>query len=551
MSLSRRARRLLAGALRDVRRDPPAAAAPAPVLLGALGLGLAFALLYQLGVPLRATYGARVNVDEPFYLLTTVSLLEDGDLDLANDYALRRYRQFFDHPDELWYQSTPTADGRVLSPHNVGLSALLVPAYAVGGVDGAKAFLAGLGGATVAMAGLLAYRATGHARAALLAAGLLGSTAPWFVYATQVYPELPAALLVATGAWLLLGARPGAGAALGLAASLTGLVWLGSKYALVGSALGLLALPRLRPRARMLLVGLLLPSALVYGWFHLATYGALTPYAVNRLYAGTSTLELIGLHVEVWNRLYRLLGVWVDGEFGLVRWAPALLLALPALWPLLARPGPVRWVWALPATTQLLVAVFLSLSMRGWWFPGRMLVVALPLLAVPLAMTLAGVARRPGWGLAAGALGAYSALVTATLVAATAAGQVALAVDPFRLPWPPFQALAGLFPVYTAYTAATWLLSTAWLLVGGLLVLGPRLAGRAWLARTGRLGQRRAPRRPGLVGRVPRPWLCRRGGPVVEAPLAEGGRPDRSVAPGGPCGPPGARRARPPRATDH
>src|SRR5215211_7802137 len=88
----------------------------------AVALGVAFALLYQLGVPIRASYGARVNVDEPFYLLTTVSLLEDGDLDLRNDYALHRYRAFFDHTSELWYQSGPGPGGRVLSPHNVGLS---------------------------------------------------------------------------------------------------------------------------------------------------------------------------------------------------------------------------------------------------------------------------------------------------------------------------------------------------------------------------------------------------------------------------------------------
>ena len=49
---------------------------------------IAASLFFQLGVSLRATHSARVNVDEPFYLLTTVSLLEDGDLDLINDYEL-------------------------------------------------------------------------------------------------------------------------------------------------------------------------------------------------------------------------------------------------------------------------------------------------------------------------------------------------------------------------------------------------------------------------------------------------------------------------------
>jgi hypothetical protein len=466
--------------LRDVRRDPPAPVAPRAFLAWALGLGLIFSLLYQLGVPLRATYAARVNVDEPFYLLTTVSLLADGDLDLSNDYQLRRYREFFDHPNELWYQSTPTPDGRVLSPHSVGLPMLILPAYAWGGLDGAKAVLGVLGGATVAMSALLAYRSTGRMLASVGGAAIVGSTAPMFVYATQVYPEVPAALMVTACAWLVLGSRPGLLAALGLALGLNALVWLGSKYALVSSVLALLALVRLRPRAAALLAGLLIPSALAYAWFHLATYGDLTPYAVNLGYAGTTTPELVALHFELWNRLYRVIGLWVDGEFGLVRWAPALLLVLPALMPLVTRRGAAFWTWSLVFATQFLVAVFLSITMRGWWFPGRMLLAVLPLLSVPLAVTLAHVARRLPLAVGTGVLVIYTLLTTAALVGAAGSGQVALAIDPFLMPWHFFSGLAGLFPVYTAYSAITWLLTAAWALLFCLLVAAPILGHSQW-----------------------------------------------------------------------
>ena len=439
----------------------------------AAALGVAFALLYQLGVPIRASYGARVNVDEPFYLLTTVSLLEDGDLDLRNDYALHRYRAFFDHTTELWYQSGPGPGGRVLSPHNVGLSVLILPAYAAGGVDGVKAFLGVLGGVTVGLCALVAGRATGRAGAALLAAGLVGSTAPQLVYATQIYPELPAGLVLLGCVYVLLGRRRGVRSAVLLAAGLTALVWLGSKYAVVGGVVAALGVARLSVAGRWWLAGLGALSAVAYAAFHLAVYGGLTPYTVNLVYAGASTPELVAFHFELWNRLYRLAGLWVDAEFGLVRWAPLLLLTLPGLAPLIRRHRSVAAVVLGIVGAQVLVAAFLSITMRGWWFPGRMLVPVLPLLAIPLAMALASARGRA----TAVVLGGYTMAVTGALVLAGRAGEVTLAIDPFRLRAPLFQGLAGLFPRYTDYSAATWVLTAAWVTLAAGLVALPLLPG--------------------------------------------------------------------------
>jgi hypothetical protein len=126
------------------------------------------------------------------------------------------------------------------------------------------------------------------------------------------------------------------------------------------------------------------------------------------------------------------------------------------------------------------VAAFLSITMRGWWFPGRMLVPVLPLLAIPLAETLAYTARRPVMAALASLLGAYTVAVTAALVMAGRAGQIAIVVDPFALPWPPFQRLAGLFPLYSEYTPETWLLTAAWLVVGTALAGASSLSAAGW-----------------------------------------------------------------------
>lgn len=484
--------------VRDLQA-PSAPPIPRRVFLAALVLALAFAGFNQLAVPLRASHGARVTGDEPFYLLTTVSLMEDGDLDLANDYQLKRYRAYFDHPQDLWHQSVPLADGRLLSPHNVGTSLLILPAYAIGGLDGAKRFLAALGGVTIGFALLLAYRATASLGAALLAATLLGVSAPLFIYSSQIYPEAPAALLVSAIGSLLLGQRGGRGTAILLVAGLNGLVWLGVKYAFVGTALAGLGLVRLRPRGRWFVLALLLASAAGYLWFHWATYGGLTPYHVNRIYAGRTTIELVGLHLEVWNRLYRLVGLWVDREFGLIRWAPGLLLVFPALPVLARRAGPARWVVACVVGAQLLVATFLSITMRGWWFPGRMLIAALPVLVIPLAESIAAIRGRAWLAVPVGLLGIFSLGISLALYEAGAAEVVVLAVDPFALPWPPFQSIAGLFPVYTSYTLGTWLLTGVWLLIAaGLIALGSARLD------VGPISVQPADRAPAAAGQVPR-----------------------------------------------
>ena len=358
-------------------------------------LAVALTLLFQVGVPFRGAFGARVTGDEPFYLLTTISLIRDGDLDLRNQYEGEAYREFLDESVPLWTQSVPAPDGRLLSPHNVGLSLLVLPAYLWNGVAGVKAFLGLLGALTVACAYVLSRRTTRHPRASLGAALLVGVSAPTLVYATQVYPEAPAALCVVI--LVLLTLRPGGAVTRGVwtALLLSALLWLGVKYAPLASCLGLLALTRLTAAGRIALLATAVPIGIHYAAFHWQTYGDFTPYAVNLTYAGSATPELLARHVQLGNRLYRLLGLWVDREFGLVRWSPILALALPGAWLASRLPHGYGRAILAPVAVQILVATFFSVTMRGWWFPGRMLVVVLPLLVPLIALAAARLARGP------------------------------------------------------------------------------------------------------------------------------------------------------------
>ena len=450
----------------------------------AAALFLLLSAAYAFSVDIRATRGASISGDEPFYLMTTQSLLDDGDLDLRNQYDARSYQVFFDHPNDLWYQSAPTPDGRLLSPHNPGLSVLVIPGFALAGLLGVQVQLMLMAAATMSLAFVLADRLTGS-RAICWAATLgLGLTATAFIYSTEIYPEFPAALALVVA--LLVATRrdrPGIYDALYLAAALTAMCWLGSKYAALVLPVAGYFLLRADWPARIALTAVGGVSAVLFAWFHLHVFGGLTPYGVNVVYAEWNTAQILGGHVEFTDRYYRLWGLFVDQRFGIGRWAPLLLAVVPALALLVMKTWERRLVLVL-IVIQLLIATFVAITMMGWWFPGRTMLTALPLFVVPLAL-LAGRAGLFGKVflvvLAAGALA-----FTAGLAQAGHTGEITIAVDPFDMAFVPFQAIAGLFPLYTWWTAETWQLTYLWwalFAVATGAVVWPEVAGpgrRLW-----------------------------------------------------------------------
>ncbi|MGH2600564.1 MAG: hypothetical protein ACRDJ9_14410 [Dehalococcoidia bacterium] len=449
-----------------------------PLAIGVPVMLVLLVAIYTQSAGLRASRGASITGDEPFYLLTTRSLLDDRNLDLRAQYELRSYTAFFDHPDGLWMQSLPMEDGRLLSPHNPGLSVLLIPGFAWGGLAGVQAQLLLTAALTFALTYVLVAKLTGAPLASWLATLAVALTATAFIYATEVYPELPAALVLVGALLLVTGdARLGVGRALALVVLLSAMAWLGIKYAPLIGLVGGYALVRAENRGRVVLAVAGAAWAGLYVWFQLRTFGALTPYSVNVVWAGDSTVAVVEAHVNVVDRIYRLWGLFIDRRFGVARWAPILFLALAGCIPLLRQRGLPRLILALIAA-QLLIATFVAITMVGWWFPGRTLVTVLPLFALPLAVLLRD--GRPWLRLTAAGLGAYSALITLHLARAGHAGELTIAVDPFRLQALPFQRLSWLFPQYTAWGADTWLLTAAWLAAGAVMfaLLWQRRGGR-------------------------------------------------------------------------
>jgi hypothetical protein len=345
---------------------------PAPILF-------AVGFLLLAGVGVYYTGRLRVSGDEPHYLLMAQSLWRDGDLDLRDNIARGETKEYT--PADLRpHWGAPRADGRPFPAHSVGLPALLAPAYALGGRRACVILLAALGAGLALLSRTLAFRATGDEAASQLA-WLVTLGPPAAFYAFHIYTELPAAFAIAAPLVLLLKTpAPRAAAAIVAAAMVSTLPWLHVKMVPVAAALGVIAIVRLRGRARLSFLSVAVLAALGYVAFFESVFGRPTPLAV---YGGHLPPQVSGAPLRA------AAGLLLDRSFGLLPHAPAFLLALAAV-PLAVR-RPLRETW--PYALVLAAVLAPVLSWRMWWGgqcpPGRFLVPLLPILGPLVALRAA------------------------------------------------------------------------------------------------------------------------------------------------------------------
>ncbi|HUG86032.1 MAG TPA: hypothetical protein VMM13_15825, partial [Euzebya sp.] len=409
-------------------------------------------LITLVGLPGRATYGARTSGDEPYYLLTALSLAHDGDLDLADEFADQAFRPFHEIP--LDEQTTPVGpQARRLSPHDPLLAVLLAPAMAAGGWVAAKAVLALLAGLLAALTTWVAVRRGGVGiPVAATTIGLLGAAVPLAPFGTQVYPELPAALLVITAVAVGTGlAATASRRALGwrlsaVAALVIALPWLSVKYVPVAAALtaavGWTNRRTLGWRPILLTGAALAVAGALYLVAHQVIYGGWTAYAAGDHFVGAGELSVVGTDPDHLGRGRRLLGLRVDRRFGLGAWAPLWLL-LPAAVGAGLRNLPHRAVLLAPLGVGWLTATFLALTMHGWWVPGRQVVVVLPLAAIAVAALLDHDRRLLAVAIPAGLVGVSSWL---WLAVEAMTGRRTLIVDFADTAAPGYRTVAPLLP---------------------------------------------------------------------------------------------------------
>ena len=258
----------------------------------------------------------------------------------------------------------------------------------IGGWIGAKFALAALAGVlAAAMVWVAVVRLRLPLAAALVTVLAFAAGAPLAMYATQVYPEIAAALAVTLAIAALLGPlrhRALAGAGVCIVA----LPWLSVKYAPIAATLALLAVWLYwragDRRAVYWFGGALAVAGVVFAGLHQAWYGGWTAYASGDHFVG-GEMTVVGNDPDYAGRAIRLVGLLIDRGFGLATWNPLYLLAIPALAYFVVR-RPERWpVLVAPLVVGWLNATFVALTMQGWWWPGRQVVVVLPCVVFAVA----------------------------------------------------------------------------------------------------------------------------------------------------------------------
>ncbi|NKB87915.1 MAG: hypothetical protein GKS06_06825 [Acidobacteria bacterium] len=342
--------------------------------------------------------------DEPHYLIVAHSIVEDGDLDVADDYDARVFAGY--HPDALSPHTKPgLAEGTRYSMHGARYALFLAPAYALGKTisPALSVLLPRLQQAAVfgIFAWILAQLVSHVLGNACTYRGTLSAVllAPLIFAPLHLFPETPAMTLAAGGVLLLIrGGGPVPRLAAGMC--LAALPWLGVKYLPLMAASGLAGHVLGKGRARDLvpLAVPLVASVVGHGLFTWTLYGSLSPSSVY-LGADPAFSRQPGYgddwlaYLADWPvALATLAGYFLDQKEGLLAIAPQFVVV----------PAGLVLVWrhdrVLAGLLCLVVAAHLgpyalSQQLGGQSPPARPLMAIGWALAIPMAAALSAEAR--------------------------------------------------------------------------------------------------------------------------------------------------------------
>jgi hypothetical protein len=358
--------------------------------------------------------------DEPHYLVITQSLLLDHDLQIENNHLRGDYHAYWAGPLAPHYIKRGR-NNAIYSIHAPGLSAVVAPAFAIGGYRGVVLFLLLVAACGSALSWHVAWLTTRREPAAWFGWAAVTLSATVIFHSFAVYPDGLGAWIVLTGVWALLRAEQEKesgservlpwmlhGAALAL------LPWLHSRFALLAGALGGLILLRLstaKNPAGKAVAFLSIPTVSAMAWitFFLVIYGAFDPSAP---YGSTREFSVEFIPGG-------LTGLLFDQRFGLIANAPVFAFAIVGIGLMLRAKvtGGRRLALELlfVIVPYLLTATSYAMWWAGWSAPARFADPAVPILAIPCAVAWLAIQSRATRTIAAGSL-ALTGFLSAVLV---------------------------------------------------------------------------------------------------------------------------------------
>ena len=381
------------------------------VVMGVVGL------FYLALTPVVLRHLDPVTGDEPFYIMTAISMVRDRNLDESANYANRDYEEFYP-PDPLpanW-QGWP-AFPRTLPPHpaitdrdglytkhGLGLSAMIAGPYEIFGRTGALLVILSCGVLLSGQMFLLARESNVPVNLAATSALALALTLPLAPYSLLLFPEIPAALLILYAVRRLVIAQNSLARWIAVGAAVGFLPWLHQRFAVMSIVFAALILLELWRSRSLKTLAALVPVAA--GGFSIVLYnvwlyGQMTQNTED--HAGFSGWS---------GTLNGFTGLFLDAQWGLLIAAPVLVIAIAAIPVWIKRSARIAAIsFAAVAPYLVVVAAY-----REWWGewgpPARYLVPVVPLLAAPLACWM-NVASRSQWIAVAATFTGSAVLATA------------------------------------------------------------------------------------------------------------------------------------------
>jgi len=302
------------------------------MLFGLALLVYAF-LLSGLVVPAQPLTG-----DEPHYLLITKSLIQDGDINLRNNYQNKDYLEFY--PGPLNVHAFPGKKGRefLYSQHFPGLSVLLLPFFILGEKTGLLVFMTRfpisvLTALLGALFFLFAWDLTRNRTTSVIAWFLFSFTAPILFYSQLIYSEVPVSLIFLFISYTVLYKKNISSSTLLLSGILIALVpWFGIKFIVLDAAvflmisLSLLKSPQKSLKKVLFFLAPLLVSFGLFLFFLWSLYGKFSPTSVYQWPPPSFFFK--------WNMFdigRRLIGYFVDQRTGIFVHSPVLILLIPGI----------------------------------------------------------------------------------------------------------------------------------------------------------------------------------------------------------------------------